>query len=69
VFIGGWVLEIVKYVPDQVQTPKALLGIKLFFGPIPALITLISLPLLIWFPITKASHIKTLELLKGKKPE
>ncbi len=66
-FIGGWVLEIVKYVPDQAQTPKALLGIKLFFGPIPALITFISLPLLIWFPITRASHIKTLELLKEKK--
>ncbi len=30
VFIGGWVLEFVKYVPDQVQSPKALLGIKLF---------------------------------------
>ena len=69
VFIGGWVLELVNYVPDQVQTTKALLGIKLFFGPIPALITFISLPLLIWFPITKASHIKTLELLKRKKAE
>lgn len=68
-FVGGWVLEIVGYAPDAIQTPKALLGIRLFFGPIPALITILSLPLLIWFPITRKSHHETLAKLREMKGE
>jgi glycoside/pentoside/hexuronide:cation symporter, GPH family len=44
------------YVPNIAQTPLALLGIRLFFGPIPAMIILVSLPLLIWYPISRKSH-------------
>jgi Na+/melibiose symporter-like transporter len=28
----------------------------LFFGPIPAIVILITLPLLIWYPITRKKH-------------
>lgn len=68
-YIAGWVLKLIQFDPEQEITAKMLTGIKLFFGPIPALITFVSLPILIWFPITRASHIKTLELLKQKRGE
>ncbi len=66
-FIGGWVLSLFGYVPEAVQTKTALLGIRLFFGPLPALLAFISLPLLIWFPITRKTHTETLEKLKEKR--
>lgn len=58
----GWALKLFGYVANQPQqTEQALLGIRLFFGPVPAVVLLISLPLLIWYPITRKSHA---ELLK-----
>jgi glycoside/pentoside/hexuronide:cation symporter, GPH family len=53
---SGWILTGFGYVPNIAQTPLALLGIRLFFGPIPAVIILVSLPLLIWYPISRKSH-------------
>lgn len=53
---SGWALNLFGYIPNVEQTVHARLGIRLFFGPIPALAILLSLPLLIWYPITKASH-------------
>jgi GPH family glycoside/pentoside/hexuronide:cation symporter len=54
---SGWILTGFGYVPNIAQTPLALLGIRLFFGPIPAIIILVSLPLLIWYPISRKSHL------------
>jgi len=66
-FIGGWVLKLFGFVPEAAQSAKSLLGIRLFFGPIPALVTFISLPLLIWFPINRKTHAETMAKLKLKK--
>jgi len=52
----GWILTGVGYVPNVEQTPQALLGIRLFFGLVPALFILATLPLLIRYPITRKSH-------------
>ena len=52
----GWILTGFGYVPNVEQTPEALLGIRLFFGLIPALIIFVSLPLLFRYPITRKSH-------------
>jgi len=52
----GWILTGFGYVPNVEQTPHALLGIRLFFGLIPAGFILISLPLLFKYPITRKSH-------------
>jgi GPH family glycoside/pentoside/hexuronide:cation symporter len=59
----GWSLKLFGYAAPAgaefvEQVPAALLGIRLFFGPIPAIIMVASLPLLIWFPITRDSHRK-----------
>ncbi len=52
----GWILTLFGYVPNVEQTPNALLGIRLFFGLIPAVCIFISLPLLFRYPITRKSH-------------
>lgn len=52
---------------NQTQAPRALLGIRLFFGPVPALVLISSLPLLVWYPITRAFHAKMLERIARKK--
>jgi glycoside/pentoside/hexuronide:cation symporter, GPH family len=54
--VSGWALSLFGYVPNVMQTDLARLGIRLFFGPVPAIAIILSLPLLIWYPITKASH-------------
>jgi GPH family glycoside/pentoside/hexuronide:cation symporter len=52
----GWVLQLYGYAPNVEQSTRALLGIRLFFGPVPLICFALALPLLIWFPITRASH-------------
>jgi GPH family glycoside/pentoside/hexuronide:cation symporter len=53
---SGWLLTLFGYVANMEQTSQTLLGIRLFFGPIPAIVILIGLPLLIWFPINRVFH-------------
>ena len=52
----GWVLQLFGYVPNVEQSARTLLGIRLFFGPVPLVFFALALPLLIWYPITRASH-------------
>ena len=63
-FIAGWVLKLFGFVPDAAQSAEALLGIRLFFGPVPSLLVFLSLPLLIRFPITRKTHLETVTRLK-----
>jgi len=55
---SGWALKIYGYVPDAVQTEKALFGIRLFFAVVPVAAFVVALPLLIWYPLTRAKHAK-----------
>ena len=61
VAVIGWSLNLFGYVAPAASEPVlqsefARLGIRLFFGPVPAVLMILSLPLLIWFPITRKSH-------------
>jgi glycoside/pentoside/hexuronide:cation symporter, GPH family len=56
VAVSGWALQLYGYVPNVEQTVRALFGIRFFFAIVPAIILLISLPFLIWYPITRKSH-------------
>jgi Na+/melibiose symporter-like transporter len=49
------------------QTTRALFGIRLFFSVVPAVVILISLPLLIWYPITRKSHADLVKELAERK--
>ena len=52
----GWVLTGFGYEANMAQTARSLLGIRLFFGPIPAIAILITLPLLFLYPLTRKKH-------------
>jgi len=53
---SGWALKLFGYVPNVAQTPHALLGIRIFFALAPSIALLVSLPILIRYPITRQSH-------------
>ena len=71
VAVSGWALKLFGYVANQPQqTERALFGIRLFFGPVAALVLIISLPLLIWYPINKKTHAEMLvKISKSKNAE
>ncbi len=62
----GWLLAFYNYVPNVEQTTSTLFGIRLFFGPIPAFFILVSLPLLIWYPLHRKAHQKIRQQLIEK---
>jgi GPH family glycoside/pentoside/hexuronide:cation symporter len=69
VAVSGWALSWFGYIPNVPQTDQALLGIRLFFALIPALLLIISLPILIKYPITRESHAQVVAELKRREPE
>ena len=66
VAICGWGLKIFGYVEGVQQTAMSLLGIRLMFSVLPAVLLLICVPLLMKYPITRESHAKVLEELKKR---
>ncbi len=67
VAVSGWALGLFGYVPNVEQTVHALFGIRLFFAIVPAVVLLISLPFLIWYPITRKSHAALVKELAERK--
>ena len=63
---SGWILTLFHYMPNVAQTSQTLLGIRLFFGLIPALAIALALPLLIWYPITRKTHNAVLTKLESE---
>ena len=53
---SGWVLQLYGYIPNIKQSAHTLFGIRLFFGPIPLIFFALAIPLLVWYPITRAKH-------------
>ena len=64
--VSGWALKLFGYVPNVAQTEQARLGIRLFFGIVPSVVLILSLPLLFWYPITRASHARLRAQLEAK---
>ncbi len=67
--MSGWALQLFGYVANVNQSEQTLLGIRLFFGPIPLIFFALSLPLLIWYPITRAKHAQIRAQLDSREPE
>ncbi len=63
--VSGWALQLYGYVPNVAQSEQTLFGIRLFFGPIPLIFFLLALPLLVWYPITRAKHAEVLRKLEA----
>lgn len=66
VAICGWGLKIFGYVEGVEQTATSLLGIRLMFSVLPAVLLLICVPMLIKYPITRESHAQVLAELKKR---
>jgi glycoside/pentoside/hexuronide:cation symporter, GPH family len=64
---AGWILQLSGYVANVEQTKTALLGIRLTFGPVPAVFFLVIFPLLFFYPITRASHAEVVKKLEARK--
>ena len=54
--IPGWALSKFGYIPNVIQTEQALLGIRLTYSILPALVLLACLPILFRYPITRETH-------------
>jgi GPH family glycoside/pentoside/hexuronide:cation symporter len=67
VAIAGWSLSYFGYVPNVEQTTQSLFGIRLFFGIVPAIVILLSLPILIRYPITRENHAALVKELAESK--
>ncbi len=67
VAVSGWALDLFGYVPNVEQTARALFGIRFFFAIVPAIVILISLPFLIWYPITRRKHAELVAELAQRK--
>jgi len=66
--LSGWVLQLYRYQPNVEQSAHTLQGIRLFFGPVPALILAIALPLLARYPITRKTHAEALARRQRRAP-
>ncbi len=64
--IIGFLLDYVGYLPNAEQTDRALLGIKLLFGPIPSVLLIIGVIIFLKFPITKEVHQEILRKIEGR---
>ncbi|HSQ17100.1 MAG TPA: glycoside-pentoside-hexuronide (GPH):cation symporter [Anaerolineales bacterium] len=69
VAVSGWALNLFGYVPNVAQTTHALFGIRLFFAIVPAVVILVSLPFLIWYPITRKKHAELVQELAARKAD
>lgn len=67
VAVSGLALRSYGYVPNVEQTTRALFGIRLFFAIVPAALILVSLPFLIWYPITRQKHAALVKELAEKR--
>ncbi len=67
VAVCGWALQLYGYVPNVAQTEQALFGIRLFFAVVPAVVLIISVPFLIWYPITRKNHAALVQELAARK--
>lgn len=56
VFVVGIGLEAFGYVPNVAQSAQSLFGIRLIFGPIPAALLLLVVPLLLRYPLDRQAH-------------
>jgi glycoside/pentoside/hexuronide:cation symporter, GPH family len=67
VAVSGWALKLYGYVPNVEQNTRALFGIRFFFAIVPAVVILLSLPFLIWYPITRKKHAALVKELADRK--
>jgi Na+/melibiose symporter-like transporter len=56
IFLVGAILDLVGYIPNQAQTPEAVLGIKLTIALAPAILLVLSIWSSFKYPLTPDKH-------------
>jgi GPH family glycoside/pentoside/hexuronide:cation symporter len=64
----GVALQAIGYVPNAEQTASTILGIKILYGPVPALFMLAALVVFQRFPLTRARHEEVQAALAARSP-
>jgi GPH family glycoside/pentoside/hexuronide:cation symporter len=67
--ISGAVLSLSGYVPEVAQTAKSMFGIRLLLGPVPAVIFMLSLIMLYFYPINEQRYNEILGDIKKMEAE
>jgi GPH family glycoside/pentoside/hexuronide:cation symporter len=65
----GVVLQLVGYVANVDQTPGAVLGIRLLYGAIPAVVMLVALVVFWRFPLTRERHHEIQAVLAARRQD
>jgi len=65
--VVGGLLQLVGYVPNVEQTPAAVLGIRMLYGPVPAAFMLAALVVFWRFPLTRARHHDVQRILAARR--
>ena len=69
VAICGWGLKIFGYVEGVQQTATSLMGIRLMFSVLPAVLLLICVPMLMKYPITRETHAQVVAELEKRRQQ
>jgi glycoside/pentoside/hexuronide:cation symporter, GPH family len=69
ILLTGGILSLAKYVPEAIQTPQAIMAIRLIVGPIPALVFLGALILVQFYPLDEKAYAALLEEKAKKEAE
>ncbi len=64
--VTGFVLDVSRYVPDVVQEPSAISGIRIIFGPVTAVAFVIGIIILWGYPIDEKSYDQLLTKIDGE---
>jgi GPH family glycoside/pentoside/hexuronide:cation symporter len=64
--LSGWSLNWFGYMEGAQQTANALLGIRIFFGLLPAAILIVIIPMLLKYPITRKNHEELVRELRDR---
>jgi GPH family glycoside/pentoside/hexuronide:cation symporter len=58
IFLAGLILSYGGYIADAIQTEGALMAIKIIIGPLPALIFVIAIVLIQFYPLDEEAYNK-----------
>jgi len=65
--IAGVSLQLLGYVPNQPQSPTTIAGIKLLYGPVPAVLMVLALVIFWRFPLTRERHAEIRAALDARR--
>ena len=63
----GFGLDLIGYLPNQTQSAATLSGLKILYGPVPAVFLFLSFLVFLRFPLTRESHAEIQQQLQERR--